>query len=344
MTTQPDIWRLYRQMLRSRLFEETVRMLWEEGLISGEMHLGTGEEAIAAGVVDHLTEEDALALDHRGTPPAIMRGIDPLLLLKEFMGKSDGLCGGNGGHMHIFSKPHRLASSGIVGASGPTAVGFALAAKRLRPGSIVVAFFGDAAINQGMLMESINLAVVWKLPVLFVCKDDSWGITTKSSTTTGGSLRERALGLGAKYAAADGSDIRSTWEVSRQAVLDLRQGGTPVFLHATCMHLDGHFLGYQLLEAVRRPLSQAPRLAAPPVRALARRGGAGIRERLSAMKSVSEALIQTRTERRAEKLHDPVLRSRSDLGASTQRLTVLEEEIRDEISGIAGAALGEDSE
>ena len=127
LTTEPDLWSLYWNMLRSRLFELEVTRLWQEGRIPGEMHLGVGEEAIAAGVVCQLEEGDAMALDHRGTPALVIRGVNPVLLLQEFLGQPDGLCGGMGGHMHLFSKGHLAASSGIVGASGPTAAGFALA-------------------------------------------------------------------------------------------------------------------------------------------------------------------------------------------------------------------------
>jgi TPP-dependent pyruvate/acetoin dehydrogenase alpha subunit len=107
----PDLWSLYEGMLKSRLFEEAVTQLWEDGSISGEMHLGTGEEAIVAGVVDHLGEHDAMALDHRATAALLMRGVDPVLILRELLGQPDGLCGGMGGHMHLFSKAHLAASS-----------------------------------------------------------------------------------------------------------------------------------------------------------------------------------------------------------------------------------------
>src|SRR4030042_4888411 len=130
--TYPDVWRLYMQMLRCRLFEEEVKRLWMEGSIPGEMHMSMGEEAIVVGIVDQLGDGDALALDHRGTAPMLVRGIDPVLLLKEFMGRPDGLDGGMGGKMHLFSPEYYAASSGIVGASGPAAVGFALANQRLR--------------------------------------------------------------------------------------------------------------------------------------------------------------------------------------------------------------------
>lgn len=175
-----DVWHLYRQMLRSRLFEERVKELWKKGLISGEMHLGMGEEAIAAGIVSLLQDGDAMALDHRGTAPLVVRGVDLVCLLREFLGRADGLCGGHGGHMHLFSPEHLCASSGIVGASGPLASGFALACQHLRPCKLAVAFFGEGAMNQGMLLESLNLAAAWKLPVIFVCKDNRLAITTPS--------------------------------------------------------------------------------------------------------------------------------------------------------------------
>ena len=113
-----DLWALYRMMLKSRLFEEAVGKLWQEGLISGEMHLGTGEEGIVAGVLAHVREGDALALDHRGSAALLLRGVDPVLDAARDAGSRDGLCGGMGGHMHLFSKEHLAATTGIVGAGG----------------------------------------------------------------------------------------------------------------------------------------------------------------------------------------------------------------------------------
>ena len=113
----PDLWSLYALMLRCRLFEEAVARLWRDGLISGEMHLGTGEEAIVAGIVPQLLEGDALALDHRGTAALLLRGVEPVSILAELLGRPDGLCGGQGGHMHLFSREHLAASSGIIGAA-----------------------------------------------------------------------------------------------------------------------------------------------------------------------------------------------------------------------------------
>ena len=238
-----DYWTLYRHMLRSRLFEQQVRDLWNQGKISGEMHLAIGEEAISAGVVGQIQDGDALALDHRGTPQLLMRGIDPVLLLLEFMGHVKGLCSGMGGHMHLYSKKHLAASSGLVGASCPAEVGFAFANQYLRPGHIAVAFFGEGAINQGMVMESFNLACVWKLPVVFVCKDNQWSITTPSRSVTGGRPVDRARSFGIIAEEIDGGDIDSVWHTSRMAMERARRGEGSSFIHMRCFRPEGHFLG-----------------------------------------------------------------------------------------------------
>jgi len=183
-----DLPHLYRQMLRARAYELAVEDLWNLGLISGEMHLGTGEEAVAVGVVTQLGDGDGLALTHRCSPALVVRGVPLALMLRELLGAEDGLCGGKGGHMHLFSKEHLAATSGIVGASLPTAAGFALANCRLRPGAIAVAFTGAGAMNQGMALETLNLAVAWRLPLVIVCIDNGWAITTTSDSVTGGSF------------------------------------------------------------------------------------------------------------------------------------------------------------
>lgn len=258
---EPDLWSLYRQMLRSRRFEEFVKDLWEKGKISGEMHLGIGEEAIAAGVVDHLQEGDAMALDHRGTPPLVARGVDLVVLLREFLGRGDGLCSGMGGHMHLFSPEHLAASSGIVGSSGPVAAGFALAAQCLRPENLAVAFFGEGAMNQGMLVETLNLAVAWKLPVLFVCKDNEWAITTPSHSVTGGNLIDRAKAFGMPAMEIDGTDVEAVWNAAGQGADRARNGNGPTFLLAHCPRLEGHFLmiGQIRTDQDRDPLDQIQR-------------------------------------------------------------------------------------
>jgi TPP-dependent pyruvate/acetoin dehydrogenase alpha subunit len=339
----PDLWTLYAEMKRSRLFELAIAQLWEDGLISGEMHLGVGEEAIIGGIVSQLREDDALALDHRGTAALLLRGIDPVLILRELLGHPQGLCGGQGGHMHLFSKEHLCASSGIVGAAGPAAAGFALAAQYLRPQSIAVAFFGEGAINQGMLLEAMNLAAVWMLPVLFVCKDDSWAITSRSSEFTGGTLNERARGFGILYKEIDGFDVAMVWHAARQAIEFIRDGHGPYFLHVHCVHLEAHFLGYQLLRATRDPLREMPRIALPLTRALLHTRGASLRERRDGTNIVIAALTDTLRDPRRSTAYDPIERTRNLLIADADRLNDLEQQIEREVENVLAASLTEET-
>jgi TPP-dependent pyruvate/acetoin dehydrogenase alpha subunit len=336
-----DIWSLYALMLKSRLFEEAIAGLWRDGLISGEMHLGTGEEAIIAGIVSQLCEGDAMALDHRGTAALLMRGVDPVLILRELLGYPDGLCGGMGGHMHLFSEEHLAASSGIVGAAGPSAVGFALAAQYLRSGTIAVAFFGDGAVNQGMLLESMNLAAAWRLPVLFACKDDRWAITTESRQLTGGSLCERAHGFGVPYVEVDGLDVEAVWQAAHQAIERARGDGGPTFLHARCVHLEAHFLGYQLLRAIRNPLRELPRIAVPLTRSFLRPGGASLRERLAGMKVVISSLLNALQDPRRSPINDPVARTRVILLSDPERLRRVEGDLKQEMAEMLSSSLQE---
>jgi TPP-dependent pyruvate/acetoin dehydrogenase alpha subunit len=336
-----DVWSLYALMLKSRLFEEAIAELWQDGLISGEMHLGTGEEATIAGVVSQLTGGDAMALDHRGTAALLMRGVDPVLILRELLGYPDGLCGGMGGHMHLFSEEHLAASSGIVGAAGPSAVGFALAAQHMRPGTIAVAFFGDGAMNQGMLLESMNLAAVWRLPVLFVCKDDGWAITTESRQLTGGSLRERARGFGVPYVEVDGLDVEAVWQAAHRAIERARGDQGPTFLHAHCVHLEAHFLGYQLLRAIWNPLRELPRIAVPLTRSFLRPGGASLRERLAGMKVVLSSLLNALQDPRRSPTNDPVARARITLMSDPERLRQVEDTLKQEMAETLSSTLQE---
>lgn len=332
-----DPWACYYQMLGSRLYEEAVSRLWDAGLISGEMHTGTGEEAINAGVVNHLQDGDALALDHRGTGPLLMRGVDPVRLLKEFLGQPDGLCRGQGGHMHLFSPDLLAASSGIVGSSGPAAAGFGLAAQHLRPGSIAVAFLGEGAMNEGMLMESLNLAVVWNLPVIYVCKDNGWGITTESAAVIGGSLIERARSFGMAVYTTDGRDVEAVWETASSAIARLRAGDGPAFLHATCVHIDGHFLGDPLMRIADHPLKEMTPLAGPMIRSLLQPQGTNLSERLSRVGTIMRLGDKVAQQKAGD--DDPVLRARELLSGDPKRLEALEQSIMDELEDTVQSAL-----
>ncbi len=335
---EPDVWALYSLMLRSRLFENDVIRLWNEGKISGEMHLGIGEEAIVAGVISHLQEEDALALDHRGTAPMIMRGVDPVLLMKELLGHPDGLCGGMGGHMHLFSREHLISSSGIVGASAPAAVGFALSAQYLRPGKIALAFFGEGAINQGMVMESFNLAAAWKLPVLFICKDNQWSITTPSDSVTSGILTERAKSFGMYAREVDGSDVLAVWEAAREAIELGRQGKGPSFLHMHCVRPEGHFLGDPLIRISRQPMKEMKKMAGPLLKSVIKIKGSSIFQRSASLGKVSATLGKT-LKSQTLKSHDPLQILRDQLKSDKERLIKTENIIKNEIEEIIRKAL-----
>jgi TPP-dependent pyruvate/acetoin dehydrogenase alpha subunit len=265
---KPDIEPLYRQMARIRFFEQAQADLWRRGLIPGEMHLGIGEEAVAAGVLAHLEEGDALAIDHRSTPPLVARGVDLASMLLEVMGDEAGLCRGMGGHMHLFSREQLAGSSGIVGSSAPIGAGFALAAQYLNPGTMAFSFFGDGAANQGMLLESLNLAVAWKLPLVFVCKDNSWAITTRSCSVTGGDLLRRARSFGMPAHRVDGSRVEKVWTAAGKAVRRARAGRGPSFILASCPRMEGHFLGDPLLRVYEEPFKQTVEIGPPLARAM----------------------------------------------------------------------------
>ena len=334
---QPNAEGLYRQMYKSRRFEEAVTQLWNDGHISAEMHLSKGQEAIVAGVLDHVIDGDALALEYRGTAPMVMRGVDLALLIKEFMGLEDGLCGGMGGHMHLFSPEHLAASSGIVGAAGPAACGFAFAAQHLRPDKVAVAFFGEGAMNQGMLMESINLAAAWSLPVIFVCKDNGMAVTTPSAEVTAGDLLTRARGLGAHVVSVDGTDVDEVWRAARDAFLRAREGNGPTFLHATCVHPEGHMLGDPLLRMVRSPVRELKSKVAPLMKA-ATTGGSSLLERAASLGSIAGMLGRAQKAQK-QAANDPVERARQRLSISDAEREELERAVDDEVQTAVAAAL-----
>ncbi len=333
----PDVWALYEAMLRSRLFEREVTRLWEQGLISGEMHLGLGEEAICAGIVSQLQGGDALALDHRGTPALLMRGVNPVALLREFLGREDGLCRGRGGHMHLFSPELLAASTGLVGATGPMAAGFALAAQHLRPGRAAIAFFGEGAMNEGALLEAMNLAVVWRLPVLFVCKDNSWSITTHSPSMTGGALVERAHAFGMQALEVDGTDVIAVHDAAKTCLQRARRGDGPSFVLATCVHLEGHNLGDQVLAASRQPMRVLGPMAMPLARSVFRLRGAPARERLAALSDILTRSQRALTAMRRQS--DPLARARQRLLADPSRLEHIESLVAAEVRAVVEVAL-----
>jgi TPP-dependent pyruvate/acetoin dehydrogenase alpha subunit len=333
----PDVWKLYETMFRSRLFELEVGQLWQRGLISGEMHLGTGEEAICAGIVSQLQEGDALALDHRATPALLMRGVNPVALLREFLGREDGLCRGRGGHMHLFAPELLAASTGIVGATGPMAAGFALAAQQLRPGCVAIAFFGEGAMNEGALLEAMNLAAVWRLPVVFTCKDNEWSVTTHSPSVTGGHLAERARAFGMPVVEVDGTDVLEVYTAAETCLQRARSGDGPSFLLGRCTHLEGHYLGDQMIAATRRPLRVLGSMALPLARSALRSRGAPLRHRLAALSDI--LMRASRASAAIRQQGDPLTKTRRALLTDPAGLTTLEANVEAEVRAVIEVAL-----
>jgi len=329
---------LFRQMARARAFEDATAALWREGRISGEMHLGTGEEAVAAGVAAALRPGDAVALDHRPTPVLTVLGADLAAMLAEMLGLERGLARGRAGHMHLMSKALRAASSGIVGSSAPLGAGFALAGRALRPGAVAVAFFGDGAMNQGMLLETLNLAAAWRLPLLLVCKDNGWAITTRSDTVTGGDLLGRAGAFGLRARDVDGVDVDAVATVATEEIARARRGDGPSFLRARVPRLDGHFLGDALVRAARSPAGEGRQLLGDVTSAALSRSGGGLGQRARSVVRLLDLMRRARREDRDTR-RDPLERARSAVGAETAAR--LEDEALAEVGRAVEAAGGD---
>ncbi|MGF1465018.1 MAG: thiamine pyrophosphate-dependent dehydrogenase E1 component subunit alpha [Sandaracinaceae bacterium] len=334
---------LYRSMARQRAVEMALGELWHRGLVPGEMHLGTGEEAVVAGVLAHREPGDRFAIDHRPSTVMTEVGVDPRAILAECIGREEGLCGGQGGHMHLYSKEHLAASSGIVGSAGPAAVGFALAAKVQEPGAVAFAFFGDGAANQGMLLESLNLASAWSLPVLFVCKDNGWAIATRTAEVTGGDLRARAQAFGLAADEVDGGDATMVWSAAATLLARVRTGKGPAFLLAHVPRLDGHLLGDPLVRMAKKPLTEGGATTRDLLRGLFGRKGSGLGGRA---KSVGHLLGLMASARGAERgnRQDPLVRLAKRLEGHRDEVSAIDEEVLLPVADALRAVAGDDQE
>lgn len=336
-----DLSNLYHQMARARAYELAVDGLWRRGLISGEMHLGTGEEAVAAGVISHLKEGDGLALTHRCSPALVIRGVPLVPMLREMLGREDGICGGRGGHMHLMSKKHIAAASGIVGASMPTAAGFALANRRLRPKSIAVAFTGTGAMNQGMALETLNLAVAWKLPMLVICIDNGWAITTTSDDVTGGKLEDRAAAFGWKASSVDGSEVAAVYRTAGKLIERLRSGKGPCFLLASCPRIDGHILGDPLVRMARQPIAEGKTTLRKVASSVISRGGGGLKDRAHGMTHMMSVIARARRGVTRGGKGDPMTAIRRALRKFPDELQRIDGEVMAEIDTAVSEALAD---
>lgn len=330
-----DLETLHLQMARMRQVEDALGRLWHEGLITGELHLGVGEEAIAAGLVAHLGDGDAVSLDYRSTPPLVGLGVDLDAILLEVLGSPDGLCRGHGGHMHLLSPEHLAHTTGIVGSTAPIGLGLALSAQLLRPGHVAVSVFGDGAVNQGMVMESLNLASVWQAPIVFVCKDNGWAVTTRSSGLTAGGIASRVRAFDIPVLRADGRDVTAVWRVAGRAVSRARQGAGPTFLLLECRRPRGHFEDDPIVDVVRHP-SRAGQLLPQIIHGARAPEGATTRERAAALRLVSATVARVAIDQWFARW-DPLVRSRRRLGSETA--AALESRAAEEVAAAVDRAL-----
>jgi 2-oxoisovalerate dehydrogenase E1 component len=244
MFPDAEVLEMHRRMLLIRGFEERVAVLYRDGEVPGFVHLSIGQEASAVGACWPLGPNDVITSTHRGHGHCIAKGLDPLGMFAELMGKDQGTNRGRGGSMHIADPTIGIfGANGIVGAGLPIAAGAATAAQLRHDGSVVVAFFGDGAVAHGTFHEAINLAAVWALPVIFVCENNGYAEFSPASTQHAASLEQRAAGYGVDFVGVDGNDVVATAAAMRAVVERTRAGGGPVLLEATTYRWHGHYEG-----------------------------------------------------------------------------------------------------
>ena len=231
----------YRDMVRIRRVEEQIGKDAKEGNIPGAVHLYIGQEAVGVGICSQLTDDDWIASTHRGHGHYLAKGGDSALLMAEIYGRETGICKGHGGSMHVadFSKGI-IGANGIVGAGISITTGAAWAAQLDGKGAVGVAFFGDGAANQGVLCEALNVATLWKLPVVFVCENNGFSEFSPSSTVTAGAIVDRAKPYGAAHESVDGNDLIAVWQCAAGAIERARDGGGPTLIEARTYRLRGH--------------------------------------------------------------------------------------------------------
>lgn len=242
-TYTPEVLRAaLRKMYLIRKFEEGAEDSYTRGLIHGTMHLSIGQEASAVGACMPLDDEDKITSTHRGHGHCVAKGADAGRMFAEFFGKEEGYCRGRGGSMHIADvSKGNLGANGIVGGGLPIAVGAALSAKRLGTGAVTICFFGDGANNEGAFHEALNMASVWKLPVVFICENNRYGMSTSTERSTAvKQIAERAQAYAMPGVTVDGNDFSAIAEASETAVARARRGEGPSLIESLTYRWRGH--------------------------------------------------------------------------------------------------------
>ncbi len=235
---------MYEQMFRIRAFEEQVNELYISAKMPGLAHLYIGEEAIAVGVCEALHREDYITSTHRGHGHCLAKGASVDKMFAELLGKDAGYCHGKGGSMHIADQDTgNLGANAIVGGSSAIATGAAFASKRLGNGKVAVCFFGEGALGQGLVYESMNMAQLWKLPVIYVCENNLYNEYTHHSESTAGSMKARAEAFGILTVELDGQNVREVHEAAQKLVKRARNGEGPAFMLCNTYRYHGHHVG-----------------------------------------------------------------------------------------------------
>lgn len=243
--SKTELLQAYRTMRTIREFEERVHVEFAKGDIPGFVHLYAGEEACATGIIMLLTEIDRIASTHRGHGHCIAKGVDVHGMMAEIYGKETGSCRGKGGSMHIADlSKGMMGANGILGAGAPLICGAALASKFRGDGGVGITFFGDGASNQGTVLESMNLAAVWNLPVIFVVENNGYAESTSVDYATAvDSYVDRASGFGLPGVTVDGTDFFAVREAASEMIKRARTGGGPALLECKMVRFFGHFEG-----------------------------------------------------------------------------------------------------
>ncbi len=243
--SKEELLKVYRTMRSIREFEERVHVEFAKGGIPGFVHLYAGEEASAAGIMYHLQSDDRIASTHRGHGHCIAKGVDIHGMMAEIYGKATGVCAGKGGSMHIADlDTGMMGANGILGAGAPLVCGAALASKFKDDQGVAISFVGDGASNQGMMLESLNLATVWNLPAIFVVENNGYAESTSAEWAVScDSYVDRAAGFGMPGVSVDGFDFFAVYEAAGEAVKRARSGGGPSLLEVRTGRFFGHFEG-----------------------------------------------------------------------------------------------------
>ena len=243
-TNSEDYLRMYRQMVRIRSFEDNANQLYLSAKMPGLTHMYSGEEAVAVGICEALKTTDKITSTHRGHGHCVAKGADFKEMFCELLGKEEGYCRGKGGSMHIADQSNgNLGANAIVGGSMGIATGSAFTAKMLGKDDVTVCFFGDGATAQGLMYEVMNMAALWKLPVIYACENNGYSEYTKTEEIAAGSITARAEAFGIEAHQVDGQDVLAVNKLATDLVARARKGEGPFFIELMTYRYHGHHVG-----------------------------------------------------------------------------------------------------